>query len=65
MNSYEIMGQCGVCEREVKRDSAYDTIEFNDNAIYICRTCAASYSQEELHEKLKPAMNKLMMGMLT
>jgi len=64
-NSYEIMGQCGVCNKDVKRDSPYDTIEFNDNAIYICRTCAASYSQSELHEKLKPAMKKLMMGMLT
>jgi len=60
-NSYEIMGQCGVCNKDVKRDSPYDTIEFNDNAVYICRTCAASYSQSELHAKLMPSL----MGMLT
>lgn len=60
-NSYEIMGNCGVCNKDVKRDSPYDTIEFNDNAIYICRTCAASYSQPELHEKLMPSL----MGILT
>ena len=54
MNSYEIMGQCGVCEREVKRDSAYDTIEWDiaNVSIYVCRTCAASYSASELHERL-------------
>mgnify|MGYP003628600415 FL=1 len=59
MNSYEIMGNCSVCERAVKRDSAYDTIEFNGNAVYVCCVCAASYSQNELHEKFMPPMNEI------
>ena len=58
-NSYEIMGQCGVCNKDVKRDSAYDTIEFNGSETYLCRTCAASYSQEELHEKLMPSLMEM------
>ena len=59
-NSYEIMGQCGVCNKDVKRDSAYDTIEFNDNTAYICRTCAASYSESELHERLMPSLREIL-----
>tara|TARA_R110002072_G_C7892782_1_gene528949 strand:- start:761 stop:940 length:180 start_codon:yes stop_codon:yes gene_type:complete len=48
MNSYEIMGNCAVCTKNVKRDSAYETMEWDRKWIYLCANCASMYGESEL-----------------